>query len=419
MIVCVVGAGGREHALADALSQSAEVIITPGSLAMARTDGPHPITVTTADPRAIDADLFVIGPEAPLVDGLADELRAMGRLVFGPGADGARLEGSKAFMKELAHAAGVPTAAYATFTNADAATRFLESLPGPFVIKTDGLAAGKGVLVTSDLSEAVADVRAKLDGSAFGAAGTRVVIEEYLDGEELSLLVLCDGRRAVALPAARDFKRVGDGDLGPNTGGMGAFSPVPTATGDVVASVMDEIVSPTLAELVARGIDYRGVLYAGCMLGARGPRLVEFNVRFGDPETEVVLPLVDDDLAAILAQAAAGDLERAPRVRSGAALCVVLASPGYPAAPEVGGVITGLDEAGTVDGVRIYHAGTTVDDGIVRTSGGRALVVSATGSDLARARDAAYTAVGAIDFPGMVYRRDIGAAVTSGIGVSA
>jgi len=396
MRVCVVGSGAREHALALALARVAPVVIAPGSAAMASRDEPHPITITTAPADEIEADLYVIGPEAPLVAGLADELRRAGRLVLGPGAAGARLEGSKAYMKELAAAAGVPTAAFATFTDASAATAHLERVPGPYVVKTDGLAAGKGVLVTDDLAAAVADVRAKLDGSAFGEAGRRVVIEEYLPGSELSLLVLTDGA----------------------SGGMGAYAPVPLA-GGTVETIMASIVEPTLAELRRRGIDYRGVLYAGCMLTESGPRLVEFNVRFGDPETEVVLPLIDDDVAELFLQAADGRLDHAPRVASGAALCAVLAAEGYPTDPRPGVEIRGLANAESIEGVRVLHAGTTVRDGRCYSAGGRALVVRAVGADLAEAHERCYRAVDEIEFPGAVLRRDIGAeaigAATTGV----
>ena len=304
MRVCVVGSGAREHVLAHVLGRTADVVVTPGSPGIPGS--------MAAPPAEVDADLYVVGPEAPLVAGLADQLRGAGRLVFGPGADGARLEGSKAFMKELVSAAGVPTARYQAFSEVGPALDFLRSLPGPWVTKTDGLAAGKGVLVAPTLAEAAADVRAKLSGESFGDAGRTVVIEEGMTGPELSLLVVCDGTRAVPLAPAQDFKRVGDGDTGPNTGGMGAYSPVPAVSDDVVADVMDRFIGPTLAELRRRGIDYRGVLYAGLMLTPEGPKLVEYNVRFGDPEAQVVLPRLTGDLAELLAAAAAGDLSAAP-----------------------------------------------------------------------------------------------------------
>ncbi len=362
MRVCIVGSGGREHALAHVLARTADVVVTPGNPGMAK-----PITVAEDEPvEEIDADLYVIGPEAPLVAGLADTLRAQGRAVLGPGADGALLEGSKAFMKEVLDAAGVPTARYATFDTLEsvAAVDYLHTLPGPWVIKTDGLAGGKGVLVAQTLEEARQDVVAKLSGSSFGDAGRNIVIEEGLVGEECSLLVLCDGTRAVPLLPAQDFKRVGDGDVGPNTGGMGAYAPMPHVDGAAVEHIMDTAVRPLVAELRRRGIDYRGVLYAGLMLTADGPKVIEYNVRFGDPETQVLLPLLADDAAALLLAVADGELDegRPPTFSGEAAVCVVLASPGYPESPRTGATIEGLDVSGqsvaAVAGVTVFHAGT-------------------------------------------------------------
>lgn len=407
--VCVVGSGGREHALAVAIAASADVTVTPGNAGMAGTPG---VRVSAADPADIEADLWVIGPEAPLVDGLADRLRAGGRRVFGPGADGARLEGSKAWMKQVLSRAGVPTARYGSFTDLTEATRFLNQLPGPWVVKTDGLAAGKGVLVTDDRDRAVADTAAKLAGSSFGAAGRRVVIEEGLVGQELSVLAVCDGRRALPLAAAQDFKRIGDGDEGPNTGGMGAYSPVPVAPATVVEQVMDQAVEPTLAALVAEGIEYRGVLYAGVMLTAQGPRVLEFNVRFGDPETQVVLPRWRDDVAEVLDAAARGRLDTVESLRfsTDAAVCVVLAAAGYPESPRTGDRIDGLDDARALPGVQVFAAGVAAspDDpkGLV-TAGGRVLDVIGVGPDLAEARRRAYQAADALSWPGLQRRNDI------------
>ncbi|HEV2360235.1 MAG TPA: phosphoribosylamine--glycine ligase, partial [Acidimicrobiales bacterium] len=351
---------------------------------------------------------FVIGPEAPLVAGLADRLRAGGRLVFGPGADGARLEGSKEFMKQVLADAGVPTARWTSTADLDEAVAFLRGLPGPFVVKTDGLAAGKGVLVTDDLAEAEADAKAKLSGVAFGAAGDRVVIEEGMAGPELSLLVVCDGRTAVPLAPAQDFKRIGDGDTGSNTGGMGAYSPVPLADASLVADVMDRIVHPTLARLTELGIDYRGILYAGLMVTADGPKVIEYNVRFGDPETQVVVPRLETDLFEMLCSAAAGSLGGPITFQDDAAVCVVCASPGYPAEPRTGGIVEGLDAAATVDGVTVFHAGTSLDArGKLVTSGGRVLAVTGRGADVAEARARAYEAVGHVHFEGMQVRSDI------------
>ena len=406
MRVCVVGSGGREHALAVALSRTADVVVTPGS------PGIPGSTATPAE--ELDADLFVVGPETPLVDGLADRLRAAGRLVFGPGAGGARLEGSKAWMKEVLREAGVPTAGYGVFTDVETAVAFLRTLPGRWVVKTDGLAAGKGVLVTDSFDEAAADVEAKLSGAAFGEAGRRVVIEEWLDGPELSLLCVCDGHRAVPLAPAQDFKRLSEGDAGPNTGGMGAYSPVPVAGPEVVAQVLQEAVEPTVAALRARGVDYRGVLYAGLMLTADGPKVLEYNVRFGDPEAQAVLPRYTGDLAALLAEAAAGRLERAPAFDDRAAVTVVLATEGYPFRPRTGDVIEGLEAADALPGVTVFRAGVGRDAaGRWVTAGGRVLAVTGMGDDLAAARAAAYGAVSSISWPGMQYRTDIAADAAS------
>ena len=406
MRVCVVGSGGREHALRNALATTAgeRVVVTPGNPGI-------PGSVSTP-PEEIDADLYVIGPEQPLVDGLADRLRAKGKLVFGPGADGAQLEGSKAWMKKLLADASVPTARYGVFTEVGSAVEFLKSLPGPFVVKTDGLAAGKGVLVTDSLDEAAEDVRAKLSGSAFGDAGRRVVIEEGLGGPELSILAVCDGSKAVALPPAQDFKRVGDGNSGPNTGGMGAYSPVPVAGPDVVDAVMATAVEPTLATLRANGIDYRGVLYAGLMLTPDGPKVLEYNVRFGDPETQVVLPRYAGDLVDLLAQAADGRLERfgpEPTFHE-AAVTVVLASEGYPVSPRIGDLIEGFEDASRQPAVTVFCAGVDRDtNGRLVTAGGRVLDVTGVGRSITEARERAYAGVSQISWPGMHYRTDIAA----------
>ncbi len=415
MRVCIIGQGGREHALAHVLGRSGDVVVTPGNPGIA---GSTPVPATE-----IDADLYVIGPEAPLVDGLADRLRASGRLVFGPGADGARLEGSKAWMKDLLVTAGVPTAAHGSFTEAGEAIRFLDEMGDLFVIKTDGLAAGKGVLVTEDRDEAVDAVRAYLSGEAFGDAGRRVVIEEGLTGPELSVLAVCDGRHAVPLAPAQDFKRIGEGDVGPNTGGMGAYSPVPVAGADVVSEVMDHAVLPTLAELQRRDIDYRGVLYAGLMLTPEGMKVLEYNVRFGDPEAQVVLPRLRSDLADLLAGAAGGVLGEAPVYDDDAAVTVVCAAEGYPASPRIGDVITGVDAADGEEGVTVFCAGVASAPGgsgavgdrpgqagrNLLTAGGRVLAVTGQGPDLATARDRAYTGVAHIDWPGRYVRFDIAA----------
>ncbi len=405
--VVVVGSGGREHALAWALAKSTQVIVTPGSDGM-RAQG---IFCTSASPLDLDADLFVIGPETPLVAGLADTLRAQGKLVFGPGADGAQLEGSKAYMKDLLALANVPTADYGSFDNQDDAFAMLARMKAPYVIKTNGLAAGKGVLVTDSLEEAREDVKEKLSGRSFGDAGSSVVIEECLIGHECSLLVLCDGTRVVPLIPAQDFKRVADGDHGPNTGGMGALAPLQSMTEAMVADVMERIVEPTLRELRHRGIDYRGVLYAGVMLTVDGPKLLEYNVRFGDPETQVIVALISDNLFSVLSATADGRLFDPPRFFDGAAVTVILAAEGYPGATSAGDPISGLGDDGQLakydDAVTIFHAGTKkTDDGFV-TAGGRVLNVTAVGATLSEARERAYGAANKISFRGCVMRTDI------------
>lgn len=411
MKVCVVGSGGREHALASVLARDAEVIVTPGNPAMQRAsglDGSGAITVTDLPVEQIDADLYVIGPEAPLVDGLADRLRDAGRLVFGPGADGARLEGSKAFMKQLLVDAGVPTARHGTFTSIEPALSFLREQQPPYVVKTDGLAAGKGVLVTHDLAEAEADVRAKLSGASFGDAGRQVVIEEGMVGNELSLFAVCDGTRAVALAPARDFKRVGDGDTGPNTGGMGAYSPVAEVSPELVDEIMATIIIPTVSALRLRGIDYRGVLYAGLMLTPTGPRIIEYNVRFGDPETQVVIPRLTSSLTELLVAAASGELGADPTFDEGAAVTVIAAAEGYPETPRTGDVIDGIDDAIAVPGAAVFGAGVSAAaDGALVTAGGRVLNVCGFGPSVDLARRIAYAAMGEIKWSGMHHRSDI------------
>ena len=400
MKVCVVGSGGREHALATVLRRHHEVVVTPGNPGIAGS--------VAAPATEIDADLYVIGPEAPLVAGLADELRAAGKLVFGPGADGARLEGSKAWMKEVLVAAGVPTARHGTFTEAEPAFAFLDTLDGLYVVKTDGLAAGKGVIVTTSIEEARAAVLDYLSGDAFGDAGRTLVIEEGLTGPEVSVLAICDGTTAVALAPAQDFKRVGDGDAGPNTGGMGAYSPVPVADQSVIDAVMNDGVLPTLAYLRSIGIDYRGVLYAGLMLTPNGPKMLEYNVRFGDPETQVVLPRLTSDLGELLASAAAGQLGAAPTFDDRAAVTVVCAAEGYPRDVRTGDVIEGLNDAQSVAGATVFCAGVGANDqGQLITAGGRVLTVTGQGASLAEARKTAYDAVSKISWPGLHHRNDI------------
>jgi phosphoribosylamine---glycine ligase len=410
MRVCVVGAGGREHALAVALARTATVIVAPGNPGIEALAGDLPIICTTARPEDVEADLWVIGPEAPLVDGLADRLRKAGHPTFGPGADGARLEGSKKWMKEVLVEARVPTAAHAAFSTPEAAVGYLRRMSPPYVIKTDGLAGGKGVLVTDSVQAAIADVGDKLLGHKFGDAGRVIVIEEGLVGTELSIMAICDGVRALPLAASQDFKRANDGDTGANTGGMGAYSPVPAATPEVIEEIMATAIRPTLATLAERGIDYRGVLYAGVMLTPAGPKILEFNVRFGDPEAQVVLPRWEGDVVELLLAAAHGRLDTvAPPSFSDhvAAVCVVLAADGYPDNPHFGTAISGLATAAARPDVTIYSAGVGEAEGSLVAAGGRVLDVTAVGSTISAARAQAYDAVGDLVGSGLWSRGDI------------
>jgi phosphoribosylamine--glycine ligase len=422
--VLVVGSGGREHALAWALARSPErpeVLCAPGNPGMAGVG--RCVALDVGDPAAIaaladdlDAALTVVGPEVPLVAGAVDAVEARGRLAFGPRAAAARLEGSKRWMKGVLRDAGVPTARYASFGPGDEerASAFLDTLPGLYVVKTDGLAAGKGVVVTESLAEARDAVRAYLSGDAFGDAGRTLVVEEGMSGPELSLLVLCDGRSAVPLPPAQDFKRAGDGDTGPNTGGIGAYSPVALAGPQVVDDVMRTAVRPTLDELARRDVEFRGVLYAGLMLTPEGPKVLEYNVRFGDPESQVVVPRLASDLLAHCLESASGSLRTEVTVGPEACVTVVLCAEGYPAAPRTGDPIEGLASAEALPGVVVFHAGTALDrTGRLVTAGGRVLAVTATAPRLADARARAYEAAAHITWPGLHYRRDIAADAAS------
>ena len=416
MNVLLIGSGGREHALAWKLAQSprlTRLFAAPGNPGIARHASLVDLKVTdhagiAAFCRAQAIGLVVVGPEAPLVAGLADDLAAAGIMVFGPSKAAAQLEGSKGYTKDLCREFAIPTAAYGRFDDADAAKAYLAGKRMPIVVKADGLAAGKGVIIAETLPEAEAAVAACFSG-AFGAAGHEVVIEEFLDGEEASFFALCDGESVVALASAQDHKRVGDGDTGPNTGGMGAYSPAPVVTTEIEARVMAEIIRPTVAGMKARGTPFRGVLFAGLMIGADGPKLIEYNVRFGDPECEVMLMRLASDLLDALLATAEGRLASvALEWRDDAALTVIMAANGYPGTPETGTEIKGLDAAAAISGVEVFHAGTRQDGDRILASGGRVLAVTALGRDVGEARARAYEAVARIDWPGGFNRTDIG-----------
>jgi phosphoribosylamine--glycine ligase len=406
--VLLLGSGGREHALARTLAADNDVTdlhAAPGNPGIAAVAATHPvdladIAAVTALARSTAPALVVVGPEAPLVAGLGDALRAAGIACFGPGRRAAMLEGSKSFAKQVMMAAGIPTARARTCTSADEAAAALAEFGPPFVVKADGLAAGKGVVVTGDRAAALAHAR---------AAGT-VVIEEFLDGPEVSLFAVTDGTTAVPLLPAQDFKRAGDGDSGPNTGGMGAYAPLGWAPPGLATEVLAGVIQPAIDEMRRRGSLYRGLLYAGLSLTAGGVRVIEFNARFGDPESQVVLDRLASPLAGLLEAAAAGSLAGAGPLRwaPGAAVTVVIAAEGYPAAPVKGDPIHGIDHAERVPGAHVLHAGTATDGaGRLISAGGRVLNVVGTGTDLATARDVAYRAAGAIEMRGGWYRRDI------------
>ena len=412
MNVLVLGSGGREHALCLALARDPEVErvhAAPGNPGIATVAALHPVDsgdgAAVADLAAgLGVDLVVVGPEAPLVAGVADAVRAKGIACFGPTAEAARLEASKSFAKDVMAAAGVPTARGLVCTTAEEAAAALDELGSPYVVKADGLAGGKGVVVTSDRDEAL----------AHAAACGQVVVEEYLDGPEVSLFALTDGSSVVPLLPAQDFKRIGDGNEGPNTGGMGAYAPLPWAPPGLVEEVTERVLRPTVAEMARRGTPFAGLLYAGLALTARGVRVVEFNARFGDPETQPLLALLDTPLGGLLAAAAEGRLgEVEPlRWREGAAVAVVVSAAGYPATPRTGDVITGVEEASRLEGVSVLQAGTTRDEeGRLRTSGGRVLAVTATGADVAEARTRAYDGVARIAIDGGYHRTDIAAGI--------
>ncbi len=404
MKVCVVGADARAHVLADILSRNAEVVVSPGRAGVPNS--------TDIKPENIEADLFVISPEQPLVDGLADTLRKQGKAVFGPGADGAMLEGSKEFMKQVLDAAKVPTAPWVSGAQKDISKieKFIKTHDGKVAVKTDGLAAGKGVGIFNSVEAAMADVQSKLSGEAFGDAGKKVVVEALLPGTELSVFVATDGKNLVLFEAAQDFKRLKDNDKGPNTGGMGSFSPVPGITNDFLQDIVKTCIQPVLNELNKRGIEYRGFLYCGLMLTPDGPKVLEYNVRFGDPEAQVVLPRLDCNFAQFLLEAATDKIKTDLKFSDDATVDVVIATEGYAEdGQRIGDVITGIDEAEQIDGVKVYFAGTAQNekDELI-TNGGRVLSVVGRGKDTSAARHKAYDGAKKIKWRGMQYRSDIG-----------
>ena len=419
MKVLVIGSGGREHALAWKLAQSprvAEVIVAPGNAGTASEPKCRNAAVKATDIDGLlqlaqdeGAALTVVGPEQPLVAGVVDRFRAAGLHIFGPSAAAAQLEGSKAFAKAFLHRHRIPTAHYAVHTDVDAALAHVRAHGAPIVIKADGLAAGKGVIVATTLTEAEAAVRDMLSGNAFGDAGARVVIEEFLEGEEASFICMVDGQHALPMATSQDHKRVGDGDTGPNTGGMGAYSPAPVVTPEVHARILREIIQPTVAGMAADGVPFTGFLYAGLMIDASGaPKVIEFNVRFGDPETQPVMLRLRSDLVDLIEAALDGQLDRIeaqwdPRP----ALGVVMASRPYPDTPISGEAISGLDAVPA--SAKVFHAGTALgNDGTIVTAGGRVLCVCALGESIAAAQRAAYAGVAAITWPHAFHRRDIG-----------
>ncbi|MEP3332890.1 phosphoribosylamine--glycine ligase [Sedimentitalea sp.] len=416
MNILILGGGGREHSLAWAVLQNPKcdkLIVAPGNAGIAQIascaaldieDGGA--VVTFAEENAID--FVIIGPEAPLAAGVADRLREGGFLVFGPSAAAARLEASKSFTKEICDAAKAPTAAYGHFTDADAAKAYVRTQGAPIVVKADGLAAGKGVIVAMDEAEALAAID-DMFGGAFGGAGAEVVIEEFMEGEEASFFVLCDGETVLPIGTAQDHKRVGEGDTGPNTGGMGAYSPAPVMTDDITAKALSEIVRPTMAEMARREMPYQGVLYVGLMIKDGQPRLVEYNVRFGDPECQVLMMRLGAQAMDLMHAAAEARLDMAQvHWADDHAMTVVMAAQGYPGSYQKGDVIGGLDGLPESSAQMCFHAGTSERDGKVTASGGRVLNLTARGSSLAEARQRVYDMADNIDWPQGFFRRDIG-----------
>ncbi|WP_115719865.1 phosphoribosylamine--glycine ligase [Gallaecimonas mangrovi] len=416
MKVLVIGGGGREHALAWKAAQSEEVetvFVAPGNAGTALE--PKLENVNVAGNEALvqfakdnHIELTIVGPEAPLVDGVVDAFRAEGLAIFGPTQAAAQLEGSKAFSKDFLARHNIPTAQYRTFTEVEPALAYLEERGAPIVVKADGLAAGKGVIVALSLDDAKAAVKDMLSGNAFGDAGARVVIEDFLDGEEASFIVMVDGNNVTPMATSQDHKRVGDGDTGPNTGGMGAYSPAPVVTTEVYRRIMDEVIYPTVEGMKADGIPYTGFLYAGLMIDHDGaPKVIEFNCRFGDPETQPIMMRLKSDLVKLCLAATAGELDKFPSANwdERPAVGVVMAAANYPASPQKGDAISGLDAVPPT--VKVFHAGTKEQDGKVITSGGRVLCVTALGDSVLAAQHNAYAGVGAIQWDGAFFRTDI------------
>lgn len=417
MRVLVVGGGGREHALCWALSASPlcdALYCAPGNPGIAQVA--TCLSVSAEDIPALVAlaqkekiDFVVVGPEAPLVAGLVDALGAVGIKAFGPSAKAARLEGSKAFMKDFFARHNIPTAAYGRFADAAKAKAFIDANGAPIVVKADGLAAGKGVIIAKTTAEAHAAVDSIMTEKVFGAAGNEVVVEEFLEGEEVSFFALVDGTTALPLASAQDHKAVGDGDTGPNTGGMGAYSPTPLVNDALQARIMKEIIAPTVNGLAAEGSPFKGVLFAGLMITKDGPKTLEFNVRFGDPECEVLMMRLKSDLLPALIASADGQLKNFDlRWKDETALVVIMAANGYPGTPQKGTVIEGLDDAAKIPGVQVFHAGTKANGSAIVANGGRVLAVTATGKSVSDAQALAYKGVDTIKWPGGFCRRDIG-----------
>jgi phosphoribosylamine--glycine ligase len=418
MRILVVGSGGREHALCWKIAASPlcdKLYCAPGNAGIA--DEAECVAIGAEDvPALVDfarrekIDFVVVGPEAPLVKGLADRLEAEGIAAFGPSAAAAALEGSKGFMKDIAAKYGIPTARYARFTDAAAAKAFARGFTPPIVLKADGLASGKGVIIATSHAEAEAEIEAMLNARKFGDASAEIVVEEFLDGEELSFFALVDGTHALPLVSAQDHKRVGDGDTGPNTGGMGAYSPAPVATPAIEAEILEKIIRPTVAGMAAEGKPFKGVLFAGIMVTRDGPKLIEFNVRFGDPECQAIMLRMKSDLVPALLAARDGSLASFDlRWHDDTALVVVMAAEGYPDKPKTGSVIRNLEAAGKLSGVTVFHAGTRRNAaGEIEAAGGRVLGVAALGKSVAEAQRRAYEAVNTIQWPGGFCRWDIG-----------